>query len=253
MAAGDVPAVKGYKCGWLNMVLFARLDLIRCEALVRVERATQHHEPCRSGAGLGAPGRRKWLDVRLLLPARVGAPAWLHEAFLGGTCSDPCGTYRDAVEALLAGYAPPVPQPGTSPEPPTVCPKGSILIGGKCIHIYFPPDDILVEWSDQWKIDPLGPIWYPPEIAEPSWTRPWEIYDTDPWNFLADGVIGGTDYIGQPGLEVKDVLDAYITEGGGVPDVRVLPHSDAQALEGYLPVGGLQPIGHDRPRDQRGR
>ena len=26
---GDTPAIKGYKCGWLNMVLFASLDLLR--------------------------------------------------------------------------------------------------------------------------------------------------------------------------------------------------------------------------------
>src|SRR5215469_14378455 len=33
---GNSPGIQGYKCGWLNLVLFATLDLLRVEALLNV-------------------------------------------------------------------------------------------------------------------------------------------------------------------------------------------------------------------------
>src|SRR5215472_9145154 len=36
IAASDSPGIQGYKCGWLNLVLFATLDLLRVEALLKV-------------------------------------------------------------------------------------------------------------------------------------------------------------------------------------------------------------------------
>ncbi|MFI7480973.1 hypothetical protein ACH9EU_01015 [Kocuria sp. M1R5S2] len=242
IASGDSAGIKGYKAGWLNMVLFAALDLLRIEALVRLSCDRPTTTP---GVVLG------WVH-------QVGSawvfdcayrhawepPRGLTDAFLGGTCTDPAGRYRDELEALLAGYAPPDPVPsGTTPDP-VACPKGSILVKGRCVNIYYPPPVIPDDWRRPWEwefepLDPLGPIWYPPE--EPPWKEPWRIYETERWDRFEDGVIGATDYIGRPGTDVRNVLEGHITDRGGLADVRVLAPGDAQALEGYLPSGGFSP------------
>ncbi len=240
IASGDVAGVKGYKCGWLNMVLFATLDLLRCEALMRLscDRSTT-----RAGVVLG------W--VHQVSGAWVFDCSYRHawepprgftEAFLGGTCTDPCGRYRDALEALLAGYAPPVPAPsgGGTVEPPPKCPKGSILIKGVCVNIYYPPPIIPEFWYDPWlEFDPLGPIWNPP--IDELWQEPWIIYESEPWNVFDDGVIGVSDYVGLPADDVEGVLGDFITEGGGIPDIRVVGLGEAEMVPGYLPSGGFSP------------
>ncbi len=109
MAAGDLPGVKGYKCGWLNMVLFATLDLLRCEALCAL---LDDKTTTRNGVVLG------WLHQETTgwffdcsYRHDWEPPRGFTEAFLGGTCSDPCALYRAEVEGLLGSYAPPDPPP----------------------------------------------------------------------------------------------------------------------------------------------
>lgn len=243
IAAADSAAIRGYKSGWLNMVLFAALDLVRVETLLRLscDRATPA-----PGVVLG------WLH-------RVGSewvfdcsyrhawepPRGFTDAFLGGTCADPAGRYRDELEALLAGYAPPDAVPsGTVPEP-TACPRGSIRIGGRCIHVVYPPPVIPEKWRERWEfdprrpIDPLGPIWYPPE--EPPWKDPWLVYETERWDRFEDGVFGADDYVGRPAAAVENALEGFITGRGGFADIRVVPHEDAQKLPGYQLAGAFSP------------
>jgi len=240
LATSDVAGVKAYKCGWLNMVLFATLDLLRCEALMKLacDRSTT-----RPGVVLG------WvhLDGATWVFDCSYRHAWepprgFTEAFLGGTCADPCGKYREAVEALLTGYSPPVPPPsgGGTVDPPPKCPKGSILIKGRCVNIYYPPPTFPDRWSDPWiELDPLGPIWNPP--VDELWREPWIIYESEPWNVFDDGVIGVSDYVGLPADDVQGVLDDFISEGRGVPDVRVVGLGEAELIPGYLPSGGFSP------------
>ena len=139
IADGDSPGIRGYKCGWLNLVLFATLDLLRVEALLKVgcDRST-----ARAGVVLG------WVN-------QVGGnwvfdcshrhawepPRGFTEALLGGTCTDPAALAREALEALLAGYEPPDPVPTGQVDPPVSCPKGSIRIRGKCYPIFYPPPE----------------------------------------------------------------------------------------------------------------
>lgn len=239
IVAGDSPGSKGYKCGWLNMVLFATLDLVRCEALMRLscDRST-----ARPGVVLG------W--VSLVSGTWVFDCSYRHawepprgftEAFLGGTCTDPCGHYRDTVEALLAGYAPPDPVPPSGGTPPVVaCPPGSVQVHGVCIKIYYPPPEIPPFWYDPWlDFDPLGPIWNPP--IDELWREPWKVYESEPWNVFEDGVIGISDYVGQPAVEVEDVLGTFITAGGGVADIQLVGIGEAELIPGYLPAGGFSP------------
>lgn len=243
VGTGDSPAVRGYKCGWLNMVLFATLDLLRTEALLRI---AANRTAARPGVVLG------WVhQVSGTWVFECGyrhqwePPRGFTEAFLGGSCADPAGLVRDRVEALISGYAPPdPPSGGTGPVgPPTACPPGTIRIGGDCIHVFFPGEIIPELWYEPWLVplDPLDPIWNPP-LEDPGWmVNPWVIYGEDPIDFFDDGQIGGLQYVGQPGAEVQGVLETFIEGGGGFADVRVMPHAAAQGLDGYRPSGSFSP------------
>ncbi len=238
IAAADSPGVKGYKSGWLNMVLFATLDLLRARALLRLgcDRATT-----RPGVVLG------WVhqvgtDWQFECGYRHAwePPRGLTEAIFGGTCGDPASLLQDELEALLAGFAPPDPVPQGEVKPPVFCPKGSILVHGKCVNIFVPPVKLPPKWADSWKLNPLDPIWYPP--FEPKWKQPWTIYEVDGWDFFGDGVIGATDYLGHPADTVKMKLAEFIKGRGGLPVIDVVDAVDADLEDkGYRPSGGFSP------------
>lgn len=236
IAAADTPGVKGYKCGWLNMVLFATLDLLRARALFKLgcDRSTT-----RPGVVLGWVHQvgSAWV-FECAFRHSWEPPRGLSEAFLGGACGDPAGRQRDAVEALLAGYAPPSPTPSGNPPEPTECPLGSIHYHGICVPIFLPTDDYRLDWAKPWEIDPLGPIWNPPDDI---WTQPWKVYQNEPWDVFLDGVIGATDYIGHKADAVKTVLDTFINGKGGIPDVRVVTAAEVGGIAGYRPAGGFSP------------
>ena len=234
IATGDTAGIRGYKCGWLNMVLFATLDLLRVRALLSL---TSERTTTRAGVVLG------W--VHEVSGTWVFDCAWRHawepprgftEAFLGGTCSDPAGAFRDELEALLAGYAPPDPAPVGDPKPPIACPVGSIRVGDKCIKIKFPPKEIPETWHDKWIFDPREPIWYPPIE---TWKDPDIVYERQPVDVLGEKEFPLTDYLGHQGLDVKEVLGGFISEQGAIADVRVMAAGEVQTLEGYAPAGGF--------------
>lgn len=234
IASGDTAGIRGYKCGWLNMVLFATLDLLRVRALLSLtsERATT-----RPGVVLG------W--VHQVSGTWVFDCAWRHawepprgftEAFLGGTCSDPAGAFRDELEALLAGFAPPDPAPVGDPKPPIACPVGSIRVGDRCVKIAFPPKEIPDKWAHKWLFDPREPIWYPPIKA---WKDPDTVYERAPVDVLGEKEFALTDYLGHQGVDVKEVLGGFIAEQGAIADVRVMAAGEVKTLEGYAPAGGF--------------
>lgn len=240
VSAAEAPAIKGYKAGWLNLVLFATLDLLRAISLFELscDRSTP-----RPGVVVGwvhFDGAAWLFDCRYRHAWEP--PRGFSEAFFGGTCTDPLSRYRDQVEALLAGFAPPdpVPPPGPLPEP-TECPYGTIRVLGNCVKIYLPPPEIDDHWYEEFipELDPLGPYWNPPpiEIVE----QPWLVYDTQPWNTFQDGVIAVSHYTGQPADEVQNVLTDYIGKKGGVADVRVIDAGTEADLAGFLPAAAFSP------------
>ncbi len=239
----DLPGVKGYKCGWINMVLFAALDLLRCEALheLSCDRTTT-----RNGVVLG------WVH-------QVGTgwvfdcsyrhawepPLGFTDAFLGGTCSDPCALYRDALEGLLAGYAPPDPPPAGGGGRPVVekCPHGH-LVNGKCDVIYYPPVKIPDGWQLHWKLtipDRKGPVWNPPIWITPQTVGPDVVYEIDGFDHNEDGYLHAGGLLGHPAGAVQDVLTSTVQEGHGQATILVKTADELPGLNGYAPSEGFSP------------
>jgi hypothetical protein len=240
IGSGESAAIKGYKAGWLNMVLFATLDLLRAEALMKL--ACDRTTP-RPGVVLGWVHQDGDWVFDCAYRHAWEPPRGLSEAFFGGTCSDPLSLYRDELEAVLAGFAPPDPVPSGPVEPPQACPKGTIrTAGGKCVSVYYPPKKIPDKWQKHWQLDGLITRWRPPD-EEMLWANPWIVYETPGWGFFEDGVIDAGDYVGRPGTEVKNVLDGYILSQGGVADVKLVTADKIEDLgkDGYLPAGGFSP------------
>ncbi|MEX5301248.1 hypothetical protein [Kocuria sabuli] len=243
IASEDSAGTKGYKCGWLNMVLFATLDLLRVEALVRVSCDRPTATP---GVVLGWVHQTgsAWVFDCAYRHAWE-PPRGLTDAYLGGTCTDPAGRYREELEALLAGYAPPESVPtGTIPEP-QACPRGSIRVRGQCINVVYPPPLIPEKWRARWEIDPRVPIdprdplWNPP--YEQPWREPWRLYETEGWDQFQDGVFGADEYVGRPAIDVEKVLKDFVTDRVSSADIRVLTHDEAQRVPGYQLSGAFSP------------
>lgn len=233
IAASDKTGVKGYKAGWLNMVLFAALDLVRIVALLELsfDRSTK-----RPGVVLGWVHKvsTEWVFDCSYRHAWE-PPRGFTEAFLGGTCIDPAGSYRDDLEAILAGYAPPDPPVGP-PQPPTDC-QGGIKIKGVCVSIEVPPIVISPNWRDRFKIDPI------PVIPLPKKSRDFiaAIYDRPPINVLGEEGFGVTRYLGQNGDEVQTVLNDFIASKGAVAEVKVMPVAETETLDGFALAGAVAP------------
>jgi len=241
IAASDLPGVKGYKAGFINQVLFACLDLLRCRALMTT---SCDRDTPRPGVVVG------WVHL-------VGSTwawectyrhAWeptrgLSQALVGGTCGEPCGVWVDALEGLIAGYAPPDPPPLQDDDDGGVvvfpwCPKGMVLVGGTCVNIYYPPTEIPDKWRIPWEIeelDPLGPIWNPPNVYEHFDEIVEEVYAGDPWEYFGKGVLSGLPALGRDADVVVASLEAQILEQGGTPSVQVGTAAEVTGMPGYQP------------------
>ncbi len=244
IAPSDLPGVKGYKAGFINQVLFATLDLLRCRALMGVacDRAA-----ARPGVVLG------W--VHLVSSAWVWECSYRHAweppqgfsaALVGGTCGNPCGVWVDALEGLISGYAPPDPPPPADdddgPGPGVVyCPYGMILVGSRCVNVYYPPIEYPVEWYIPWVEDPLGPIWNPPDVYEHFNDIIREVYQADPWEYFGKGVISGLETLGRDAEISRTALENTITDLGGTPNVVLVTATEATAMDGYSPAGTFSP------------
>lgn len=237
VSPSDPAAKTGYTCGWLNMVLFATLDLLRVQSLLATDwdRATSRpglvlgwaHQDGPAGWVFDCAYRHAWEP-----------PRGYTEAMLGGTCTDPAGLFRDGVEALLAGYAPPEPAPSTQPQPPTSCPKGSIRFGKICIRIPYPPIHPIKDWPPLQFTD-TNPILRKPPVE--TWKDPTTIYGQPPLEVFGEKAFGLTDYVGAPANAVATVLGGFVTAQGAVADIKVVDAGTVGDIEGYAPDGAFAP------------
>ncbi|WP_372700034.1 hypothetical protein [Arthrobacter sp. JSM 101049] len=237
VAAGDPAGVTGYTCGWLNMVLFATLDLLRVQSLLDL---TWDRPVARPGIVLGwvhQQGLNGWFFDCSYRHAWE-PPRGVTEALLGGTCTDPAGAYRDGLSALLAGYAPPEPTPVPDPRPPKGCPKGSIRFKGHCIRIPFPPTYEIPEWPEKY--------YHVPDHIQrqkpfETWQDPLKIYGQPALEVLGEKAYGLTDYLGDPAQQVQPILEEFIGGLGAVADVKVVGAGQAKDIVGYAPAGSFAP------------
>lgn len=240
IAPADLPGVKGYKAGFLNQVLFATLDLLRCRALTA---AGGEHTTRRPGLVLG------W--VRQVGAAWVWECAYRHTwepprglslAVTGGSCSSPCAVWAALLEGLISGYAPPDPPPVEDDDDGPIivfphCPNGMDWVGGHCVHVYYPPLEIPDDWYDNWHIDLLEPIWNPPDIYTHIDKTVETIYQADKWEYFGNGLLDGLPALGRDAGLAKASLETTVTGFGGTPNVLVLTAAQATGLAGYQPGG----------------
>jgi hypothetical protein len=235
----DLPGVKGYKCGWINMVLFAALDLLRCEALheLSCDRTTTRNgvvlgwvHPVKTGWVFNCSYRHAWEP-----------PLGFTDAFLGGTCSDPCALYRDALEGLLAGYAPPDPPPAGGGGKVVIdkC-RHSELVNRTCIPVVHPPVKIPDGWQLHWKNsgipDPKGPRWRPPDQIGPE-----IVYEIDEFDLNQDGYLHAGGLLGHPAVDVQNGLTDTFNELNAQATILVKTADELTNLNGYAPSEGFSP------------
>ncbi len=221
IATADLPAIKNAKAAFLNQVLFAALDLLRCRALLELQCL---RTVAKNGIALG------WAH-------QVGAdwewdcsfrhawepPAGLSIALVGGACEDACKEHRDRLESLILTFdLPPVPKPEDPPKgggelgdpyhPCQKLKKGSkgYYVGLEdCGLIYVPPKELPHDWHIAWTKPPKG---YPPDVAA---TPPWEVYLTQELDYFDEGVMVLVDAIGRDPEKAKTgilnaVKDAHV-------------------------------------------
>lgn len=243
IASSDLPGVRGYKAGFINQVLFATLDLLRCRALMATscDRSTP-----RPGVVLGhlvqAGGTWAW---DCTYRHAWEPPRGLSQALIGGGCDGPCGLYADALEALIAGYAPPDPPPPDDDDDdgPVIvfpwCPHGMVLVGGQCVNIYYPPPQIPPYWIEEWLIDPRDPLVNPPFLHDHIDRIVEDVYDHHRWDYLGAGTITTLPALGRNAEAMAAQLSDQIRDHAGTPNVKVVTAAQAAATSGYEPGGTM--------------
>ncbi|HSF97386.1 MAG TPA: hypothetical protein VLA55_01735 [Ornithinibacter sp.] len=244
--SSDLAGVKGYKVAWLNMVLFATLDLLRCRALLATSCQRDTTTP---GVVIGHV-TRAGSDFTFSCRYRHAwePPMGLTTTLLGGTCESPCAALKDRLESIIAGYAPPDPPPtppatgGVILDPPIrFCPKGKILMKGKCTNLVFPKEHLeLVYPPEEWiLVDPEisvrpGPVKYLVDDLH-------VLYGTEQLNFLDDGVLQAGGLLGFKGTDVGATLTQTIKDLGVEPNVSVVAMASLKDAAGVEPTLSFSP------------
>lgn len=253
----DLEGVKALKAGFLNQVLFATLDLLRCRAL---HGTACFREADPAGVVLG------WVDTSGTTPVwdceyrhHFAPPPGLSMALLGGTCDDPCELYRQRLEALVENFrvpetpAPTDPPSGEKPGKPDFhwCPewrvkqaKGSVIDALRyhdCLVVEVPPKRrVFDDWRDRYRLHPEDrfinkqDLWTDPPPGDPT-----HLYGEAPLDFTDAGILDLTLALGKNANDVAVVLEGIVEDHGMTPDVRVLTKDQANALDGFAYKAGV--------------
>ena len=124
------------------------------------------------------------------------------------------------------------------------CPKGNVLVKGKCIYVKVPPKEIDPHWYYPWLVkDPKVPIWNPPDYFTHYID---DIYDQPPLNYFNDGILGISATLGyNVNVAVATVKDV-ITEGGAVANGLVDVGDRSDQARGLPAVEWREPKRHHR-------
>jgi hypothetical protein len=245
--ASDISAVKAYKAAFLNQVLFAALDYLRCTRLLAV---TCLRSATPAGVALGwlhqVGGAWEW-DCSFRHAWEP--PAGLSLALVGGRCGDACRLHLDRLEALILTFEVPAAPPATDPPKPggihpgdyDVCLHRAKSAWGRirdleeCKIRVFPPPKI-EKWPPELWLEPRPPD---EELVYP--VHPSDIYEIDRPDFFDGPVIGLEPAFGGAGDGVKDALETVISGTGVEPDVRIVTEAEAVQIPGYAPAGAVSP------------
>ena len=244
--ATDLPAIQGFKAGFLNQVLFAALDLLRCEALTATACLRDEDPPGVALGWLRQSGTTTWewdCDFRHAWEP----PNGLTMAFIGGRCENACDLYVDRLEGMILSFeVPVVPAPEDPPDTGGVEPGdfdickhprygrsryGTYIIDYfDCPWVVVPPYEVKIDWGKHYlddsrinpgNVDPVGPeVIY--EIDQPDWAEA--------------GRLGLEKVIGKKADTVADVLKTVKTDEGYGPDVVVVTADDVREMDGYMPA-----------------
>lgn len=236
---GDLPAIQGFKAGFLNQVFFAALDLLRCERL--------------TAAGCVTPGTS--LGVALGWAHQNGTawewdceyrhdwqiPTGVAMAIVGGRCVDPCDLYRDEINALINAFEVPV-TPAPDEDPDTGPGGFDICFDRKfgrthaidwsklCPSVVFPPERVSPGIKDRWtKVKPVIPRWPPEEeFLE-------DIYEIPRTDWAEAGIIGLDPAVGKRAPDMARELETLLKTAGNATEVRVVRQNALGAIDGYRP------------------
>lgn len=241
IGSGEVAAVKAYKAGWINRVLFATIAALRCQALADVP-AIRDATP--AGVVLGAMERKTtgW-EFHCTWRHAWEPPTGLSMALVGGSCATVCGPARDYLRDALNNYGPPTPPPTTNPTPGTVdwpdlvyCPGGKrncLLEKGPGLTIKVPIDLVFVE-EERPPFDP-GYVDPPPDeyFVRPGdlVTNPVQyvrdkmatVFGDTPTNTLGDGYLDGTPLVGLDAGIAEEIATTHMVEYGGAGTIITVP------------------------------
>ncbi len=223
----DLMGVKGYKVGWLNTVLFATIDLIRCRALQSVQVFRDEATP---GVVLGSVTRTgsTW-TFDCAFKHFWEPPKGLSQALLGSSCASVCGASQSYLESVLDNYAPPDPPPAPSNPPTgpghvidpelTWCDKhpsqcGTVIIAGPLIQ-----DKYLKIPRDLGDPSPIE-LALDPRVRVQEQMR--ELLNKPDSNPFGDGVLVIDTLLGEAGIDVKVTLEANIMKHGATPNVKIV-------------------------------
>lgn len=243
----ELIGVKGYKVGWLNTVLFATIDLIRCRALQAIETFRNDAFP---GVVLGAVTRTgsTW-TFDCAYKHFWEPPKGLSQALLGGGCASVCQLSVNYLTSVLSNYAPPDPPP--APPPPPSGGGGAVLDPDIIYCILGKPNCGIVLWPGRKFREKVPPL---PEVdigPHPEWVYKGpdirvieeinELYGTVLPNELGDGVFIADSLIGHYAENVVATLEYNILDKGGVPQVTVMTVEETADLDGFQPGTTFSP------------
>lgn len=233
LTLSGVAAVKVYRAAFLNEVLFATIELLRCRALSSGDCIRDEPTP---GVALG------WLTPTGSWDCRYSHAFLPNEGLsatlLGGSCGNPCDLARERLEAILNGYVEPATPPsggtGPKPKPPDfdLCPPisryGPYVFDVCKMHV-IPEQKFDPKWlKDYWleERDPRAPKYDLP--------RPAELFG-DPLDTFKAGTYGLLPTFGADAEASRETLVQVLGQHLAQPDVRVLTANEAAALDGFQP------------------
>ena len=232
--SGDLPAIQGFKASFLNQVLFASLDLLRCEFEMSGACVTAQDG---IGVALG------WLhqngtvwswDCRYRHDWDV--PVGVALAMLGGQCSDPCDLYRDQLNALINAFEVPVtPAPPDDPDGGTVeicykrvqTPHGWRIVN-ICERVVDAPESLDVDLREIYRYKVPFPPRLPEETAE-------LVYELPQKDWADAGTISLKGTVGKKTTNVLTELTKVLVDKGNSGPIQVLNQTQVNKLPGYQP------------------